>query len=183
MATFSVLTKLFSQVQASERSGKKRAIDSAFSAVRTLVLKHARSGKKVMLVGNGGSASVASHIAVDLLKNVGIPALAFNDASFLTCLSNDLGYESVFAKPIEMLSGKGDVLFAISSSGKSANILAAVAQARRNGCTVITFSGFKKGNPLRTRGDMNFYVPSSSYGDVEIVHLALCHAIVDSLMK
>ena len=136
-----------------------------------------------MIIGNGGSASIASHIATDLLKNLKIPALALNDASLLTCLSNDLGYENVFSMPLGILARKGDILFAISSSGKSKNILNAVIQGKKKGCIVIAFSGFSPRNPLRNKGDINFYVPSSSYGAVEITHLAICHAIVDILFK
>ena len=136
-----------------------------------------------MIVGNGGSASIASHIATDFLKNLNIPALAFNDSSLLTCLSNDLGYEQVFSTPIGLLANKGDILFAISSSGKSKNILNAVSQARKRSCFIIGLSGFSASNPLRKMGNLNFYAPSSSYGDVEIAHLAICHTIVDILCK
>ncbi|TAM38080.1 SIS domain-containing protein, partial [bacterium] len=103
--------------------------------------------------------------------------------SLLTCVSNDLGYENVFSVPIERLAKKGDILFAISSSGKSKNILNAVSSAKKKGCFVISLSGFSSRNPLRSTGSVNFYVPSSSYGAVEIAHLAICHAIVDTLYK
>ena len=117
--------------------------------------------------------------AIDYWKNGGIRATAFNDAALLTCLSNDYGYEQVFAKPIEMMSQAGDLLIAISSSGRSLNILNGVAAARKNGCGVVTFSGFAADNPLRSLGNINFYVPSESYGYVEITHLSICHSILD----
>jgi len=136
----------------------------------------------VILAGNGGSASIASHIATDLLKNCAIPALAFSDASLLTCVSNDLGYASVYKKPIEILAKRGDIFIGISSSGKSENILQAALMAKNKGCFVLTLSGFSKNNPLKKLGKFNFYVPSCAYGFVEIAHLLICHMFVDNLM-
>jgi D-sedoheptulose 7-phosphate isomerase len=139
-------------------------------------------GGKLMFVGNGGSASIASHMAIDFSKNAGLPAMAFNDGVTLTCLGNDLGYDQVFARQIEMYGKAEDVLLAISSSGNSANILNAVAAARRLHLPVLTFSGFQAENKLRRLGDWNLYVPSSEYGFVEIVHLAVVHAVLDLAM-
>ena len=138
-----------------------------------------KQGKKLIFIGNGGSASIASHMAIDYWKNGGIRSTCFNEASLLTCLSNDYGYEYVFSKPIQMFAQRGDLVIAISSSGKSKNILNAVDAAREKECGVITLSGFKTDNPLRRCGDINFYVPSSSYGFVELSHLSICHAALD----
>ena len=82
-----------------------------------------------------------------------------------------------------MLAQRGDILFSISSSGKSKNILNATREARKKKCFLITLSGFKKENLLRKMGDINFYLPSDSYGYVEIGHLAICHCIVDKLIQ
>ena len=103
------------------------------------------------------------------------------NSAALTCLANDFGYEHVFAKQVEYHGRAGDILIAISSSGKSANILNAVKAARGVGMTVVTFSGFDSGNPLRILGDINFYVPSSEYGFVELAHAILLHAVTDAL--
>src|SRR5690606_34064077 len=86
-----------------------------------------------------------------------------------------------FAKSVEMFCDPGDLVIAISSSGKSANILNAVQSARLRGCSVVTFSGFKPDNPLSALGDLNFYVPSDRYGAVEVAHLLLIHAVVDEV--
>lgn len=137
------------------------------------------AGFKLMFVGNGGSAGIASHMAIDYSKNGSLRALAFNDGAALTCLGNDLGYENVFAKQIEMHGRDGDMLIAISSSGASPNILKAVTQARQTGCSILTLSGFMADNPLRRMGDINLYVPSTEYGFVELSHLALLHCILD----
>ena len=112
-------------------------------------------------------------------KNGGIRSLAFNDGAALTCLGNDLGYENVFAKQIDLHAQLGDMLIAISSSGQSANILKAVEAASERGCYVVTLSGFKPTNALRRAGDINLYVESGEYGFVEITHLALIHCILD----
>jgi D-sedoheptulose 7-phosphate isomerase len=158
------------------------ALAEGLERATELIRRQTQAGQKVMFVGNGGSAAIASHQATDYLKNGGMKAIAFNDAALLTCLANDLGYERVFEKQIEMLADRGDVLIAISSSGKSENILRAAAAAREAGCRVVTMSGFAQDNPLRMRGEINFYVPSQSYGFVEITHLALCHSIVDTII-
>jgi len=183
MNYFRDLKNLFSKIKANDISARAIPLDKAISKTICLITTCSRKGNKVILIGNGGSASIASHISVDLLKNASVPALTFNDASLLTCISNDLGYEYVFERPIKMLARKGDLLIAISSSGKSKNILKAVEAALEKGCTVVTMSGFNPDNPLRTFGEINFYVPASSYGYVEISHLTICHCILDSIIS
>lgn len=138
---------------------------------------------KLLFIGNGGSAGIASHLAIDHSKNGQIPAMAFSDASAITCLSNDYGYEHVFAKQIEYHGRKDDFIIAISSSGKSANILNAVAAARKLGCRVITFSGFDRDNPLNKLGDVNYFVDSKEYGYVEVAHIALIHSMLDYILE
>lgn len=141
------------------------------------------TGNKVILIGNGGSAAIASHVAIDLSKNAHVPAITFNDAATLTCLSNDYGYTEVFAKQMEYYARPGDTLVAISSSGVSLNIINAVAAANRIGrISTVTFSGFDPGNQLRRMGHINFYVPSMRYGFVELAHMILLHSIIDRLV-
>ena len=96
-------------------------------------------------------------------------------------MSNDFGYDAAFARLVTHYARKGDLLIAISSSGKSANILAAVEAARHVGTGVVTLSGFGQDNPLRTVGDVNFWSPSADYGEVEISHLFLLHYLADCL--
>ena len=177
------LTDLLSRIDITDDKGKIFILDEAIAKVVDLIVARKEKGNKVIFVGNGGSASIASHMATDLLKNAGIPAIAFNDSSLITCLGNDLGYEYIFAKPIEILAEKGDILFAISSSGKSRNILNATAQAKEKGCFLVTMSGVRPDNPLRKAGNINFYVPSGSYGYVEIIHLAICHCVADAMIE
>ncbi len=138
---------------------------------------------KLLFVGNGGSAGICSHLAIDYSKNGHIPSMAFNDASAITCIGNDFGYEHVFAKQIEFHARQEDILIAISSSGNSANIVNAVKAARMVGCKVVTLSGFHPDNVLRRLGDINFYVSAKEYGVVEVSHLALGHALLDYIIQ
>ena len=135
-----------------------------------------------MFVGNGASAAISSHQAVDYWKTGGMRAVAFNDAALLTCISNDFGYAQVFERPIEMFGDAGDVLVAVSSSGRSENIVRAARIARAKGCRVITMSGFDRENALRRLGDLNFYVASKCYGHVEVTHLSLSHCLLDTIV-
>lgn len=176
---FSALSGLITGAEITDQAGAAIAMTDAFETVARIAHQAHDTGHKVMFVGNGGSAGIASHLAIDFSKNGGMRAQAFNDPSSLTCLGNDYGYEHVFAKQVEFHGRPGDLLIAISSSGKSPNILAAVAEARKLGCKVVTFSGFGDDNPLRTTGDINFFVRSGEYGFVEVAHLTLCHAILD----
>jgi len=177
------LKELFDGVIATNLEGIAFALDEALQNSIKMIIEQAKAGGKILFIGNGGSASIASHMAVDFWKNAGIRALAFNDSSLLTCISNDYGYEHVFEKPIETFAEANDVLIAISSSGQSENILLAVKAARAKGAKIITLSGFDKDNPLKKSGDVNFYVPVLEYGHVEVIHLALCHCLVDVIIK
>ena len=166
-----------------DQGGESIELFEGIELISQEIIATSQNGKKLIFIGNGTSAAIASHMSTDYWKNGGIRAIAFNDSSLLTCISNDYGYKHVFEKPIEMFADKGDILIAISSSGKSENILRGVQAARTIQCKVITFSGFKNDNPLRSMGDYNFYVPSPSYGPVEIIHLSICHCICDAIIQ
>jgi D-sedoheptulose 7-phosphate isomerase len=179
---FETLGRLGRGVQASDAQRRDVALGAAIAWAVAESERTKRDGTKIFFIGNGGSAAIASHMAIDWMKNGGFAATAFNDSSALTCLTNDLGYEQVFALPLSRHARAGDLLIAISSSGKSANILAGVRAAQDKSAKVITLSGFEKDNPLRAKGDMNFYVPNGLYGFVEIAHLTICHAVLDLAM-
>ena len=169
-------------VAVTDASGAVLDVDAGIARVHEIMRRVARGTGKVMFVGNGGSAGIAGHLAIDFAKNGGVRAVTFNDASSLTCLGNDLGYDQVFAKQVQMQGFAGDVLIAISSSGGSKNILNAAHAAADMNCDVITFSGFKPDNALRRLGAVNFYVDSGVYGFVETGHQAILHAILDTAM-
>ena len=166
-----------------DKNGNKLLIDEGFESYIAIVKSIRNWHSKVMFIGNGGSAGIASHLAIDYSKNGRLPAMVFSDISAATCLSNDYGYEYVFAKQIQFHGQKQDVLVAISSSGSSLNILRAVTAARSIGCQVITFSGFDIDNPLRQLGDLNFYIDSKEYGFVEVAHMSLGHALLDYIVN
>jgi D-sedoheptulose 7-phosphate isomerase len=178
---FLTLSDLLCSVEVTSRAGQRLDFADAATALMGRARATHDAGNKLIFVGNGGSAAIASHMATDYSKNGGVRSLALNDASMLTCLGNDLGYDRVFAKQIELHARAGDLVIAISSSGRSANILNAVEAAAAAGCTIATMSGFTPDNPLRGRGAWNFYVASDRYGFVEIGHLTICHAVLDFL--
>lgn len=179
---FATLADLPLQAEITDDAGRPVTLAAFYELACGKVRATHEAGKKIMFVGNGGSASIASHMANDFTKNGEMRALTFLDGSALTCLGNDLGYENVFAKPVQMFAFSGDLLIAISSSGNSANIVNACRAARERDCGIITLSGFKPDNKLRRLGDLNLWLPNGEYGFVEIVHLAVCHAILDLAM-
>ena len=181
-AYFDTLGALGHQLEASDSSGAPMASAGALDWLLGTLGTLGESSARILFVGNGGSAAIASHMAIDFSKNGGFSALAFNDGAALTCLSNDLGYEQVFAKQVALHGRPGDLLFAISSSGNSANIIEAARTAREGDLTVVTLTGFEPDNRLRGLGDLNFYLPNGLYGFVEVGHLALCHAVLDIAM-
>ena len=138
---------------------------------------------QVFFIGNGGSAGISMHMNTDFLKNGRLQTHSMHDPATLTCLANDYGYDEVFSRQLELAGAEGDLLVAISSSGRSENILRAARLMRELGGTVMTFTGFAPDNPLRQLGDYNFYVPSDSYGIVESIHQLVLQQAVDELMQ
>jgi len=140
------------------------------------------AGRKVICVGNGGSAAIASHCAVDLTKNAGIRCINFNEADLITCFANDYGYEWWVQKALEYYADPGDVVILISASGKSPNMVNAGRWAVKNGLRLVTLTGFAPDNPLRALGELNFWVESRAYNIIEMTHqiwlLAVCDLIV-----
>ncbi len=171
---YSLLVDGISSIQ-SEPNGYKTVID--------MVTHYCHGKARLFFIGNGGSAAVASHMAVDWMKAGGFATFGPGDAAHMTCLTNDLGFENVYSMPIERHGVLGDVLFAISSSGMSEDILHACDVARSKMMNVVTLSGFGEGNFLRSKGQVNFYVPSNRYGIVEIAHLSILHSILDEVME
>jgi D-sedoheptulose 7-phosphate isomerase len=161
-----------------------RSIDSILlENVATIVWSTHQKNKKVVLVGNGGSAAMASHVAVDFTKAAGIRAINFNEADLITCFANDYGYENWVAKALEAYADQGDLLVLISSSGKSQNILNGAEKAKTMGLSVITISGFSSDNPLRKLGDLNLWVDSTEYNIVEMTHHVWLVSIIDYLIQ
>ena len=138
-------------------------------------------GASVYVIGNGGSAAVAAHIVNDFVNIGKLRAQTLHDPSVLTCMANDFGYDNAYSRMVTTLAREGDLLIAISSSGKSRNICNAVEAAKTAKAKSLTLSGFRGDNPLRRLGDMNIWVPGEDYGMVEIAHLFILHNLSDRL--
>ncbi|HEU4585145.1 MAG TPA: SIS domain-containing protein [Gemmatimonadaceae bacterium] len=147
-----------------------------------LIVESMRHGGKLLACGNGGSAADAQHFVAELVGRMGperrsLPAVTLSvDPSAVTAIGNDYGYENVFARQVEGLGGSGDVLLAISTSGKSPNILRAIRAARAKGMRVIALAG-AGGDPLLAECDVAIHIPSPSTQRVQELHMAVLHAV------
>lgn len=155
------------------------ALAKAISAIQTAI----DHGKRLYVIGNGGSAAIADHLVCDFAKGTdteGHPALAVQSLAsapaLISAIANDFGLEHVFAKQVGYFCKPQDVLIAISSSGNSANIINAVEEAKSRDVTVIGMSGFK-GGKLAKISDIPLFVPINNYAVVEDCHQALMHVI------
>ena len=176
---FNYFSKYFETISEALMSIDSTELESA----AVMVWETHKSSKKIIIAGNGGSAAMASHVAVDLTKAAGIRAINFNEADLITCFANDYGYEHWVEKALEAYADPGDLAILISSSGKSQNILNATEKAKEMGLPVITISGFLTDNPLRKLGDLNLWVDSSEYNIVEMTHHVWLVAIIDYLIE
>jgi D-sedoheptulose 7-phosphate isomerase len=177
------MRKSLDALQVTDAHGTTIDADGAYDALCEW-MSHLRGNDGTLhLVGNGASASMASHMAVDWTKNAGVRAVAYNDLAFLTAIGNDLGYEHVFAGPVAWYARSLDVLATISSSGNSPNVLRAIEAGRGKGCRIVTFSGMKPDNASRRLGDLNFFVPALTYGIAECSHQVLLHAWFDRFLN
>ena len=141
-----------------------------------------KNGGKLIIAGNGGSAAMASHVAVDFTKAAGVRAVNFNEADLITCFANDYGYENWLVKAIEAYAEKEDLVILISSSGKSLNIVNAANYCKHQSLSLVTLSGFESNNPLRLLGDINLWVDSREYNIVEMSHHIWLLSVVDYLI-
>lgn len=150
--------------------------------MRNLLLITKEEGKKMILAGNGASASIAAHGAFDFSKQAGIRAMSFNEPGLITAFANDCGYEMWIEKALEIYANPGDVIVLISSSGSSTNVVNAAKYAKSVANPVVTFTGFEPDNPLKALGDINFWVGSKAYNIVENTHsiwlMAVCDLII-----
>lgn len=151
-------------------------------AFHKLCLDVRARGGKLMFAGNGASASISSHGAVDFTKQGRVRAVDFNEANLITCFSNDFGYENWMAKAVEFYADDKDVLVLISVSGSSPNAVAAARYAQSRGIPVVSFTGSAADNPLRAESDIDFWIESKAYNIVECVHMMWLMAVVDMLV-
>lgn len=162
-----------------DRAGAEVGAHAGFERWRALTDALRAGARTVYLVGNGASASMASHLSADLAKNGRLHTQVFSDLSLITAISNDMGYEHVFSEPLSRRGRPGDMLVAISSSGRSPNVLAAGRVARELGMDVVTLTAMQPDNPLRAVGDLNAWVRVQTYGEAETCHAAVLHHWMD----
>jgi D-sedoheptulose 7-phosphate isomerase len=177
------LNSLLSLLSARDDFGKELELNAAFLRWTNMTCQVRGNRKTVYLIGNGASASMASHVAADLAKNAHVHTQVFTDLSLITAVANDLCYEEVYAEPLRRRMNHGDLLVAISSSGQSANILRAVEETKRLNGLVVTLSAMKPDNVLRKQGDLNFYVPAKNYSMAETSHAAILHYWMDQMVE
>lgn len=176
------LSELMLATQVTDEGNTSLSLNQGAAKVVDLILEVRSGSGKIILVGNGGSSAIVSHVQNDLCKAVGARAIVFTEQPLLTALTNDHGYDYAYEHCTELWAEPGDLFVAVSSSGKSENILRAARAALNRGCRLVTLTGFDSANPLRQMGTLNFYVNSDVYGYVETAHAALTHFMTDKAM-
>ena len=175
------LKKYFSILNAS-LDFNEALVDKLIKAKEKL-LQVKKNKKKIIICGNGGSASIASHFSVDLTKNAGVKCINFNEPNLITCFSNDYGYEKWIEKALKFYGEKGDCLILISASGKSKNMINAAKYAKKNKISsIITLTGFHGKGALSKLGDINLVVKNNSYNFIENIHQIWLLSIVDLII-
>ena len=175
---FGVLLK---KAEFTDLEGVSLTPQEAFARLMALVEKCRRKGGLCYCIGNGASASMAAHFAADAGKNAALRTMVFTDPALLTGIGNDIAYAEVYAEPLRRYCGRDDLLLAISSSGNSPNIVAAVWTARERGAAILTFSAMRPDNAIRTLGEVNVWVPANAYGDAESAHAFMLHHWLDAI--
>ena len=152
--------------------------------LKTLKLvNNLKNTNKIIFVGNGGSASISNHCATDFNKFLKKRSITFNEPNLITCYANDFGHENWMKEALKTHGNKNDILFLISSSGKSKNIIRCAEQAKKMKIKIIGMSGFKKNNKLSKISDISFWVNSKSYNQIEMTHHIWILLICDYISK
>ncbi len=159
---------------------------STFERIAAAVISSLQAGGKILTCGNGGSAADAMHLAEELVGRYtvnrrSLPAICLNaDPTQLTCVGNDFGFDEVFARPIEGLAGKNDLLICFTTSGRSPNIVKALAAARRCGVKSVALLG-KDGGAAKGQADLELIVASNDTARIQEAHTLLLHALLDAV--
>ncbi len=173
------LKNLLCNISAMDSSRKEIGCKSGFNLWNEWTKRISYTDRCIFFIGNGASASIASHFSIDISKNCRIRTRNFADASLLTALANDISYCEVFAEPLTWHMQEGDMLVAISSSGNSPNIVRAIETADKLGGITVTLSAMQANNTIRTMGGLNFYIAAQTYGLAETCHAAILHYWLD----
>ena len=171
-----------------QRATQDTVLLATAHAIAAAIIAALRSGNKLLIIGNGGSAADAQHIAAEIVGRYKQDRSAYaaialtTDTSALTSIANDYGFEQVFARQVEGLGQRGDVLLALSTSGKSPNILAALRTARERGLVTIGFTG-SKGEALSALCDHLYVAPTDDTPVVQQIYLTVGHGICDAIER
>lgn len=155
---------------------------SLLDSFKSLALQVKKSDAKLIFSGNGASAAISAHAAVDFTKQAKVRGVTFNEADLITCYSNDYGYENWMSEAIKSYSKKNDVIVLTSVSGESPSIVNAAITARSLGLKVVTFTGRDQNNSLKLHGDINFWVNSHAYNIVECIHMIWVTTVIDAIV-
>jgi D-sedoheptulose 7-phosphate isomerase len=177
----SVTAYLGRSVDALQRAAADPAFVAATRAIADALSKALRARGKILIAGNGGSAADAQHISAELLSRFArerrpLPAVALTDPAVLTAIGNDYGYERVFERQVGGLGRPGDMLLAISTSGRSVNVLTALVAARKAGLVTVGFTG-TQGLAMRELCDLCLVAPSDETAVIQQVYMTAAHAI------
>lgn len=179
-AYFNLIRERLNQTVVTDSNGKQLTLDQGIHICADKVhWIQKQSNGLIFFCGNGASASMAEHMSHDWFQNAVVNTTTCAEVSHITAISNDLSYEQVFSYRINRILSEKDMLVGISSSGNSPNIVNAVTTAKKKGAFIITVSGMKEDNKIRSMGDLNFYVPLMHYGEVESAHAVLLHSMLD----
>lgn len=176
------LSSLLESLEVTGPDGAELTPDAAFARWVELTEEIRAANRTIYFIGNGASASMASHFSADLAKNAHVHTQVFTDPSLVTAVGNDMGYEHVFSEPLRRRAQAGDMLVSISSSGRSPNILQATSMASELGLLQVGLSAMSADNPLRQSGTLNFYVAATTYGNAETSHAAILHHWLDAML-
>ena len=171
-------TNFISEIKNNLNEINTKKLDKAVNLINKMSKKN-----KIILAGNGASAAISSHLAIDFTKAAGVRAVNFNESSLLTCFSNDFGYENWIKRALQYYLLPGDIIILVSSSGKSKNIVNAARFLRNKKNKLITLTGLNIKNPLKKLGNLNFFVNSKNYNVTESIHLIILLNIIEKLIR
>jgi D-sedoheptulose 7-phosphate isomerase len=183
LETTKILTELQESAQVLEKTLKDEKLVSSIAQAAEIMVLSLKSDKKIISCGNGGSHCDAMHFAEELSgryreNRPALAALAISDASHITCVGNDFGFDHIFSRFVQAVGQSQDVLLAISTSGNSTNVLRAAEAAKEKGMSVIALTG-NDGGKLATLADVELRVPHTGYADrIQEVHIKIIHILI-----
>jgi D-sedoheptulose 7-phosphate isomerase len=183
----SIATYFARSADALGRAAGDRDLISATESIAAAMTRALRAGGKILIAGNGGSAADSQHIATELLSRFArerapLPAIALTDPAVLTAIGNDYGFEHVFARQVRGLGTRGDVFLAISTSGRSPNVLAALKAGRECGLVTVGFTG-QQGKALRDLCDLCLVAPSDETAVIQQIYMTAAHAMCGAVER